>query len=95
MPERAEASSLQHPESAAPNARARRAARIAGAILLAALALWMLRSYLTTLCWAHHNAHHRGLLLIKGRAGIDLTFEQVDNTPAWVKRKFGLLEEAA
>ena len=50
---------------------------------------------LTTLCWGHHYAHHRGLLLIKGRAGIDLTFEHVDNTPAWVKRKFGLLEAAA
>jgi predicted PurR-regulated permease PerM len=52
MSERAETSSLQASESTAPNARARRTTRIAGAILLVALALWMLRSYLTTLGWA-------------------------------------------
>ena len=50
---------------------------------------------LTTLCWAHHYAHHQGLLIITGRAGIDLRFEHVDNTPTWIKRKFGLLDLAS
>ncbi len=36
----------------APDARARRAIRLAGAALLLVLVLWMLRSYLTTLGWA-------------------------------------------
>ena len=40
---------------------------------------------LTTLCGAHHLAHHRGLLRITGRAGIDLKFEQVDALPSWMR----------
>ena len=42
---------------------------------------------LTTLCWTHHYLHHEGLLLITGRAGIDLKFESVDVIPAWARPK--------
>ena len=40
------------PEGADPDAHVRRIARMVGAVLLLALALWTLRSYLAALCWA-------------------------------------------
>ncbi|WP_445501026.1 AI-2E family transporter [Microvirga sp. G4-2] len=52
MPERAAAPSSSQPESTVPDARARRITRTTGGLLLLAMTLWMLRSYLTALCWA-------------------------------------------
>lgn len=45
-------SSSQQPESPVPDVSIRRFARLVGGALLLCLALWMLRSYLTALCWA-------------------------------------------
>ena len=46
---------------------------------------------LITLCGNHHRAHHRGLLKITG-PDLELEFEQIDNVPDWIKRKYNLYD---